>query len=309
MIGLAFSRLNGAQNIGYIIPNEEIELFLRDIADGKYDGKPAMVDRLQTLESPSLRAFLKIEKSVEGIVVHQPDQSVANNPLKEWDIITKIGDTPVDDQGMIKLGSNLRVNFRYRIQQLARDGKVPLTLVRSSKTLTVHLPVPIVHPMLIPDLMGEYPSYFVYGPVVLSKATRPFLGFLDNANIMAAFSFVQSPLVTRSGDIPAFPGEELVVISSPFFPHKLAKGYTDPSGGVVHSINGKTVKNLAHLVELLRDASSEFICIELDNRGGETLVFPRKEMVAATEEILTDNGVRAQGSADTLAIWNAKGAK
>src|SRR6202042_2938298 len=30
MIGLAFSALNNAQNIGYIIPNEEIELFLKD---------------------------------------------------------------------------------------------------------------------------------------------------------------------------------------------------------------------------------------------------------------------------------------
>jgi hypothetical protein len=26
-------------------------------------------------------------------------------------------------------------------------------------------------------------------------------------------------------------------------------------------------------------------------------------MVAATEDILTDNGVRAQGSPDTLAVW------
>ena len=38
----------------------------------------------------------------------------------------------------------------------------------------------------------------------------------------------------------------------------------------------------------------------------EALVFARKEMLAATEEILTDNGVRAQGSTDTLAVWNAK---
>jgi hypothetical protein len=35
-------------------------------------------------------------------------------------------------------------------------------------------------------------------------------------------------------------------------------------------------------------------------------VLPRQEANSATEEILTDNGVRAQGSADTLAIWNAK---
>jgi len=41
MIGLTFSHLNDAQSIGYIIPNEEVELFLQDIADGHYDGKPA----------------------------------------------------------------------------------------------------------------------------------------------------------------------------------------------------------------------------------------------------------------------------
>src|ERR1700675_4080346 len=47
MIGLAFSKLMGdTQNIGYIIPNEEVELFLKDIADGRYDGKPAMYDEL-----------------------------------------------------------------------------------------------------------------------------------------------------------------------------------------------------------------------------------------------------------------------
>jgi len=41
MIGLAFSRLSGGtENIGYIIPCEEIELFLKDVADGHYDGKP-----------------------------------------------------------------------------------------------------------------------------------------------------------------------------------------------------------------------------------------------------------------------------
>ena len=38
----------------------------------------------------------------------------------------------------------------------------------------------------------------------------------------------------------------------------------------------------------------------------ETLVFPRAEMVAATDDILSDNGIRSQGSPDTLAIWNAK---
>src|SRR6201995_5639676 len=95
MIGLAFSKLDQAQNIGYIIPNEEVELFLKDIADGHYDGKPAMLDELQTLENPALRSFLKVDKSVEGIVVHRPDLSVPGNPLQEWDVISRIAGTPV----------------------------------------------------------------------------------------------------------------------------------------------------------------------------------------------------------------------
>src|SRR6185437_14358940 len=72
MIGLAFSTLGRAQNIGYIIPNEEIDLFLKDVADGSYDGKPALFDDLQTLENPALRAFLKLGPEVEGIVVSEP---------------------------------------------------------------------------------------------------------------------------------------------------------------------------------------------------------------------------------------------
>jgi len=55
----------------------------------------------------------------------------------------------------------------------------------------------------------------------------------------------------------------------------------------------------------IRDAKGEFIVIDQAGRGGETLVFPRAEMVASTEEILSDNGVRALGSADVLATWEA----
>jgi S1-C subfamily serine protease len=310
MIGLAFSRLGGGDNIGYIIPNEEIDLFLADIADGHYDGKAAMFDELQTLENPTLRAFLKLDKAAAGMVVHRPESTAATYPLKEWDVITKIGDTPIDDLGMIKIGPNLRVRFQYQIQKIARAGKLPLTIIRTGRELPVELPVSSVHPLLIPDVNGEYPPYFVYGPLVFSKATLPFLSFLsNNAGMMNAFSFIRSPLVTRRGDQPAFAGEELVVISSPFFPHKLSKGYGNPSAYVLFSVNGTPVKNLLGLVALLRDLKDEYVILEFEHRGGESMVFSRKEMTAATEEILTDNGVRAQGSPDTMAVWNAKPVK
>jgi S1-C subfamily serine protease len=308
MIGLAFSKLGGdTQNIGYIIPNEEVDLFLKDIADGRYDGKPAMYDDLQTLENPALREYLKLDKSVEGMVVHRPYKTDADYPLKEWDVITHVGDTPIDNQGMIKLGRDLRVSFGYLIQRLAKNGELPLTVMRSGKSSKIQLPVSAEHPTLIADLHGNYPPYFVYGPLVFSTATWQFIsGLQGNAGVLRALGFEKSPLVTRALDAPDADLEELVVISSPLFPHKLANGYSNPAGSVVYAVNGTHIKSLHQLVAVLRDLKDPFVTIEFDQKGGEALVFSRPAIVAATDEILTDNGVRAQGSPDTLAVWQTK---
>ncbi len=308
MIGLAFRKQSGDESIGYIIPNEEIELFLKDIADGHYDGKPAMYDELQTLENPAMREFLRLDKAVEGIIVHQPTKSDADYPLKQWDVITRMGDTPIDNQGMVKLGHDLRVDFHYEIQKIAANGLLPLSVVRAGKLVHVNLPVSPNHPTLVSDLGGGYPRYFIYGPIVFSIGTWEFVGGLEKSGASRTLSIIKSPLLSRALDAPDDEVQELVVIASPFFPHKLAKGYSNAAGSVIYSINGKRVSSLNQLVALLRDLKDEFVTLEFDQRSSESLVFPRAAMVAATEEILTDNGVRAQGSPDTLAVWQAKAA-
>ena len=90
---------------------------------------------------------------------------------KAWDVITRIGDTEIDDEGMVKVGPNLRVAFEYMIQKIARNGSVPLTVVRGGKSQQLQMPVPARRPLLIDGLRGEYPSYFIYGPLVFSRAT------------------------------------------------------------------------------------------------------------------------------------------
>jgi len=310
MIGLTFSKLTMADNIGYIIPSEEIELFLQAVNAGNYAGKPGMYDGLQTLENPALRTFLKLDPAVHGMVVDKPYQSEAGYPLKNWDVITKIGDLAVDDQGMVSLGDDLRLSFEYEIQKIAKNGKVPLTVVRNSRELNVQLPVSADYPKLIASLGNGYPSYFIYGPLVFSEATDEYLGGLIRtkygSSVLTRLAAEGSPLVTRMEDQPQFAGERLVLVAAPFFPHKLAQGYSNPMTGVVKAINGIQIKNLAHLVAVLRDCKDKFVTVEFNARLSETMVFPRAEMVTATDDILTDNGVRSQGSADMLAIWNGK---
>ena len=305
MIGLAFSHLGNAQNISYIIPNEEIDLFLDDVADGHYDGKPAMLDFVQTLENPVLRSFLKIPPSVHGIIVNRPARSDPDYPLREWDIITHVAGTSVDDQGMIVAGKHLRVALGYEVQRSARNGKVALTIVRDGKSMAVDLPVVSQRNLLIPDLTGDYPSYFIYGPLVFSRVTSAYIQAIahNNADVMGLLAFAHSPMVTQRGDESTAEREELVLVPSPLFPHSTSKGYSNPSGSVVYSVNGVRIRSLRHLVQTLRDLHDDFVTFEFDSRGGEALVFRRQEAVAATEGILSDNGVRAQGSADMMAVW------
>ncbi len=92
------------------------------------------------------------------MLVHRPRSAEPSYPLKEWDVITKIGDTTVDDQGMIKLNEHLRVRFPYEIQKIATHDKVP----RGGKTLTIDLPLLKRRPQLIPEVEEGYPSYFIY---------------------------------------------------------------------------------------------------------------------------------------------------
>ena len=316
MIGLAYSRLNDAQNIGYIIPNEEIDLFLKDIADGSYDGKYFVLDEMQTFENPALRKFLKVGTDVRGLIVKKPNLDDDAYPLKKWDVVTHIGKFPIDSQGQVKVGADLRLGANYMIQKLvqiettsSKDNKasIPLTIVRDGKSSQIALPVVNKVPQLIPDLDGGYPAYFVYGPLVFSKATTAFLSFLGNsASSMGFYINRRSPLITSRGISPTPEREELVVISSPYFPHRLAIGYGNPSGDVVQSVNGINIKSLKHLVQVLRDNTEEFVRIETDNKDGETLVFAHKDMLAAMESILTDNSVRSQGTPELMDVWNKK---
>jgi hypothetical protein len=156
---------------------------------------------------------------------------------------------------------------------------------------------------MVPDLQGSYPPYFILGPLVFSVASQQLIGALSKVGGMT--NMLGSPLFFRMFDPPAFPDEELVVVPSPFLPHRLAKGYGSPQGAVVKAIDGVTVRNLRHAVELLRDARGEFITIDFDRRDGEALVFSRKELDAATEELLSDSGVRSQGTPDLMKVWTA----
>jgi hypothetical protein len=115
-----------------------------------------------------------------------------------------------------------------------------------------------------------------------------------------------SPLTNRYVDRARFPGEELVVVTAPLLRTRMTKGYADPFGQVLSEVNGAKVKNLAHLVELVRSCKDEYLTFRFAEDYSETLVFRRQAMLDATEPLMSENGIPRRGSDDILAVWNGK---
>jgi S1-C subfamily serine protease len=299
MVGLVFGQ---AENIGYLIAGEEIDAFLDDLADGHYDGKPRQShNEYQFLENEALRARLGLDKKTRGVMVREPARREPSYPLKEFDVITRIGDHAIDNEGMVPVRDNLRLSFEYFVPKLARDGQVPLRVIRNGQPLDVPLPVGRDDDRLIRDYRGRYPTYFLHGPLAFSPVAAEAIPWYFRMNPF--LSGRRSPMTVRAQNRVAFPGEELVVVTAPMFSHKITKGYDEPFGLVVSAVNGVKVKNLRHLVETLRDSKEKYLTFRFAEDLSPTLVFRRQEMEAATETIMADNGIPRRGSPELMEVW------
>ena len=237
-------------------------------------------------------------------MIREPRRRDSTYPLKEFDVITAIGDNPIENEGMVQVRDNLRLSFAYLVPKLARDGMVPLRIVRDGRSLTVRLPVDRDDDRLLRGYDGRQPSYFVCGPLVFSPvmADSASLYYRYNPSIASR----NSPILTRNNDRARVPGEALVVVTAPMLPNRMTRGYGEPFGQVIETVNGTRIQSLRHLVETLRDCKDEFLTFRFTEDSAETLVFRRQTILDATEPLMSQNGVPRRGSDDVLAIWNAK---
>ncbi|MBN1909903.1 MAG: trypsin-like peptidase domain-containing protein [Pirellulales bacterium] len=305
IVGLVFGKIQQADNIGYLIAAEDIDRFLKDAADGSYDGIPLLRGTIfQPTENDALREKLGLERGANGLLVWKPSPTNPDYPLKKWDVVTHIGEHPIDQNGMVTIRDDLRLLFLYFVPKEVKDGKVRLKVLRDGKSLDVDVPAPRSQELLVPFLNDKYPRYFVHGPIVFTPVTQEIAGQLVGP-VELVLRHQENPMLRRQFDPPAFPGEEMVVVIHRLLPHRVSKGYDGPFLPVVDTINDVKIKNLAQLVEVIRDAKGKFLTVTFYG-DSLPLVFRRQELLDVTEEILSDEGIRNQCSPDLEAIWKGE---
>src|SRR5207248_667959 len=124
-----------------LIPNEEIERVLKAPGDGAPPAKPLMRDDVQALENEALRRRLGLSRSARGVLVRSPASTDPGYPLKKGDVITRVGTFELDNDGMVAAKDNLRLPYPYAVAKLARDNRVPVTLLRQGQAVAVELPL------------------------------------------------------------------------------------------------------------------------------------------------------------------------
>ncbi len=298
VIGVVFSRVPEGDNIGFVIPTEEVERFLADVSDGTYEGPPRNFDSYQTLENPGLREYLGLDEGVQGLVV--ADTYDDDSPLQRWDVLTQVGGYDVDNAGLVTIRQDLRLAWQALIPRLAEDGSLPGVVIRDGQRVDVQIPVRGSEDTVIEFLAGGEPEYFIYGPLVFTPAYIEHFQALNSGFL----AIKKSPIATRIGGPRAFEGEQLIVVPGSMLPHPVSKGYELSYFPTLKSVNGVEIKNLAHLALTLRDLEEDFVVFEFHDTTQELLVFDRIEIEEATEQVLEDNSIRRRMSPSIMSVWD-----
>lgn len=304
IVGLVFSGIPTAENIGYLIPANEIRLFLKDLEDGEYGGKYKMLDEMQTVRNAAIRKRLQLPTETGGVMIRKPFDDKDDYLLKPWDVITQIADVPLDQEGNVQVEDNLRLSFQYLIPRYEKDGRIPLTIMRNGEEMKIELPLVSEPNWLVKPLKGTYPQHFILGPMVFSSGSQDLLRTAGPRG-EALLASRRNPLIRLRYELASDERKELVVMGARMFPHPIHEGYDPQVFAVVEQINDQPVKSLAHLVELVRAAKGEFITFHLAGNY-ETLVFPRQEIFDITESILENEGIRYQFSKALAPAWESK---
>ncbi len=302
--GLVFSGLREAENIGYLIPAEVVRHFLDDCAkDGKYDGFPRMDLQAFTLENASLRNYLKLEKKDTGVVLHKLDRPEVKELLKPWDIISEIDGIAIDNLGMVQIEDGIRVNWGCIVARKPAGSTVKLGVIRESKRVELEIPTITRRNSVVQRMTTGRPSYFIYGGMVFAPVTQDLLQVAGDRFLMILA--LRNRIVAGSlAKLRETPDQELVATCTQILPHRLTKGYGQLPLSVVTHVNDQPVKNLRHLIGLVKEQKGkDFIVFRFENEQEEKIVLDPKEVEKLGPEILRNNNIPSPISEDLKALW------
>jgi len=257
VVGVAFQGLTAADNIGYMVPTTVIRHFLDDVADHKYDGFGSLgFSFYNGLHNRAYARYLNLPDNVQGIVVlHVMMNSSVEGILQRNDVISRIDDYAIDNDGMIRIDGR-QLHFSEAVERKQIGQTVTLTFWRNGQEHTAEVAIAWNRPVL--DYSRQYdapPRYVVYAGLTFVPVSRNYLEawgrtWMTDIPPFLRYLFQNSLVINKD------PKRKEFIALAAILPDPV-NAYAGPfEDRVVEKINGRDIRSLEDLADALGVATT-----------------------------------------------------
>ncbi len=248
------------------IPAPIIAHFMKDAETQAYRGFPSAGFGFFPTRDPQLRRFAGASEKAGGVYVTsvEPEMPAAKAGLQVGDLVVKIGDDELDQNGnyVDPLYGKLEFTNLITARRYAGDT-VSLQILRAGKPMQLSLVLEhrASKDYVIPPYnLDQPPNFLVLGGLIFEELSRQYLKeWGPNWQKEAPPRFVY--MDRYQGEL--FPdGNRRVVVLSQVLPANTTIGYDEFSYLTITKVNGKEVKSLADVAEATKAPIDGFIKIE-----------------------------------------------
>ena len=272
-----------SENLGYFVPPSIIRHVLRDAEDGVNEGFPDLGFRTQTLDSPAAKRAYGLTPDQDGVLVIKVfEDSPAQGKVFEDDVIVKIDDFAIAEDGSIKLSEDLQTDYKHAIDLHDVGENIDLELMRAGTQLSISLEAREAldsYSLVTGEHFDQSPDYVIYGGVLFVPL---------NMNLIKRWGsdWSRSAPVTllQARNQWSSPERSQLVVALQVLAADVNLGYHDWRNWIVDSINGEAIRDFNHFAQQLAANEQEYVVLENDN--GYQMVIEHSAALASQDEIL-----------------------
>lgn len=291
VIGVAFQGLEGAENIGYVVPVTVVQHILQGLQrDGKYTGFCSLGIDTCHLENKGFRKSLgMLEKNLSGIMVkYAVPTSASRGILLPNDVICQVDGISVGNDGKIPFRRGERVSLACYIQTKFVGDIVQIQVWRDGELVQLDVPLGISRRLVPAHFHNESPPYLVVGGLVFTVLSVPYL-FASNAwdhYVSDSISYLLGRWHT-----PVEDESHQVVVMSQVLVHRENLGFDMLADLHLVKMNGQKVLSLAHLKQLLDECQETFVRFEFAPND-DVIILEYSKLEQVTQEVCQQNSIQ-----------------
>jgi S1-C subfamily serine protease len=291
VVGIAFQKLSGAENIGELVPTPLIRHFLEGVRLGKPPIIPGFGVATQNLENPLLRQRFGLSDGESGMLVTTVEYgSSAWGVLEPGDAILETDGHKVANNGTVRYQDRYRTRYDVVLGEHYVGDTMEMLIARRGERRKVQLQLePMVY--LVPrNTYDRSPSYFVFGGLVFQRLTRDFLTTWDKWWNRAPKEFLYYYYTgVRTAE------RQEVVLLNQILADEINVGYQHLYNEGVASVNGVLPRDMLHFVRMMEAARGP---IEIRTTTDGVIVLDSEEVRAATPRIMARYHIARDRSPD-----------